>query len=99
MHGYGKLTYAAAYTMKDREYYEGEFHRNVPHGKGKIKWFDGTLYEGELANDYPHGKGRIIKPNGMVVENPCAYDYCTIILVHYSYGVFYGLLIKWERHR
>ena len=49
---YGKLTYI------NRDVYEGTLNKNdLPDGKGKCKYSDGTYYQGEWKNGKRNGKG------------------------------------------
>lgn len=44
--------------------YIGEKKNGVPHGKGKMVWFDGKEYDGEWKNGKRHGKGTMIYRDG-----------------------------------
>jgi hypothetical protein len=38
-------------------YYEGEFHKNLQHGKGEYHYGNGSYYKGEFQNGKFHGQG------------------------------------------
>jgi len=42
------------------DYYEGQFSKGMPSGKGIYKWADGTTYEGQFLNGLKDGKGKMI---------------------------------------
>ena len=44
--------------------YQGLFHLNKKHGRGKLFFTDGTVYEGEWINDLYEGFGIYKHPNG-----------------------------------
>ena len=44
-----------------QEIYEGEWHENRKHGKGKYTYQNGGIYNGDFVNDLPHGFGEYIQ--------------------------------------
>eukprot|EP00940_MAST-03C_sp_MAST-3C-sp2_P001415 g1415.t1 len=50
------------------EWYEGEWERGFQHGRGYMRWRDGTTYEGEWMKGYPCGKGRMTYIDGGFYE-------------------------------
>lgn len=46
----------------------GEFMRGMLHGKGKMKFPNGTIAEGEFEGYLLNGKGKIAHANGRVEE-------------------------------
>jgi hypothetical protein len=48
--------------------YHGEVLNGQPHGKGILKFNDGSVYEGTFENGTRTGYGKMIWPNGEVYE-------------------------------
>ena len=48
------------------DYYEGQFLKGLPSGKGIYKWKDGPYYEGEWINGLKEGKGRMVYPDSVI---------------------------------
>lgn len=48
------------------DYYEGQFSKGLPSGKGTYKWKDGSYYEGEWVNGLKEGKGRMVYPDSVI---------------------------------
>jgi len=48
--------------------YEGQYVKDVCHGKGIFKWDDGCKYEGQWRLGKKHGRGQLTFPDG------CCYD-------------------------
>jgi len=48
--------------------YEGQYVKDVCHGKGIFKWDDGCKYEGQWRHGKKHGRGQLTFPDG------CCYD-------------------------
>jgi len=46
------------------DYHEGNYERNLRHGKGNYHWQDGRAYSGDYFNDLRHGEGTFRYPNG-----------------------------------
>ena len=44
--------------------FEGEWKKDVKHGRGLIKYADGETYDGEYRNDKKHGHGTMTYPSG-----------------------------------
>jgi hypothetical protein len=42
------------------DYYEGQFDKGLPSGKGTYKWADGTYYEGHWENGNREGSGKMV---------------------------------------
>lgn len=42
------------------DYYEGQFDKGLPSGKGTYKWADGTYYEGHWENGNRDGSGKMV---------------------------------------
>jgi hypothetical protein len=42
------------------DYYEGQFNKGLPAGKGTYKWADGTYYEGHWENGNRDGSGKMV---------------------------------------
>jgi hypothetical protein len=42
------------------DYYEGQFDKGMPSGKGTYKWADGTYYEGHWENGKREGSGKMV---------------------------------------
>ncbi len=42
------------------DYYEGQFDKGLPTGKGTYKWADGTYYEGHWENGNREGSGKMV---------------------------------------
>jgi hypothetical protein len=42
------------------DYYEGQFDKGMPSGKGTYKWADGTYYEGHWENGNRDGSGKMV---------------------------------------
>lgn len=42
------------------DYYEGQFDKGLPAGKGTYKWSDGTYYEGHWENGNREGSGKMV---------------------------------------
>jgi hypothetical protein len=42
------------------DYYEGQFDKGLPSGKGTYKWADGTYYEGHWENGNREGAGKMV---------------------------------------
>ena len=42
------------------DYYEGQFNKGLPSGKGTYKWADGTYYEGHWENGNREGSGKMV---------------------------------------
>ena len=42
------------------DYYEGQFNKGLPAGKGTYKWADGTYYEGHWENGSRDGSGKMV---------------------------------------
>lgn len=49
------------------DYYEGQFVKGLPSGKGTYKWQDGSYYEGQWANGLREGKGRMVIKDSVTV--------------------------------
>lgn len=59
--------------MKSKKYiYEGQWHENKRHGKGKETLPSGGYYNGEWSNDLRHGNGEYLFPDGRLYD--CQYD-------------------------
>ena len=52
------------YASDGRLIYEGEFHNDLYHGKGKLFGENGAYYDGEWKNGLKHGFGVNVKQNG-----------------------------------
>jgi hypothetical protein len=52
----------ASYPNKTK--FEGEFNKEMPHGKGKFTYEFGTTYTGDFENGMFHGNGRLIYVHG-----------------------------------
>lgn len=48
------------------DYYEGQFDKGMPSGKGTYKWADGTYYEGHWENGNRDGTGRMVYKDSTV---------------------------------
>jgi len=48
------------------DYYEGQFDKGLPAGKGTYKWADGTYYEGHWVNGKREGSGKMVYPDSTV---------------------------------
>ena len=48
--------------------YTGQFKDDMPHGKGKEEWEDGTFYEGGFSEGSKHGKGLFRTKEGSIYE-------------------------------
>jgi ankyrin repeat protein len=59
--GSGKRKYADSM-------YEGDYHNDERHGKGKYTLANGDMYEGDYQDDKMHGKGKYTLANGDVYE-------------------------------
>lgn len=46
-------------TFEDGSYYEGEFKKDMMHGKGVIHYANGNLYVGTFLNDQKHNTGTL----------------------------------------
>ena len=42
----------------DGIYFEGEFKKGIPNGKGKKRWKNGSKYEGNFEEGKENGKGK-----------------------------------------
>jgi hypothetical protein len=51
-------------TYPNKTKYEGEFKKEMPHGKGKFTYEFGTTYTGDFENGVFHGTGRLIYVHG-----------------------------------
>ena len=47
-------------TAQGIDFYEGQFSKGVPSGKGLYRWKDGPYYEGEWVNGLREGKGKMV---------------------------------------
>lgn len=54
-----------AYTVNGEVLYEGEFERNMFHGKGKLRIKNAT-YEGQMFDNRMHGQGKLTYDSGAV---------------------------------
>jgi len=54
--GHGRQIFDVEYE-KMVPYYEGEFYRNIQHGKGEYHYGNGSYYKGEFQNGKFHGQG------------------------------------------
>lgn len=66
-------TYRGAYggsRYHDREslIYGDEYADGLPHGKGRMRFVDGSLYEGEFKDGIPSGHGKYVGSTGVVTE-------------------------------
>ena len=51
------------------DYYEGEFHSNMKHGRGTYKWADGRAYEGSYQKDRMFDeRGKMKMYDGSIIE-------------------------------
>jgi hypothetical protein len=48
------------------DYYEGQFDKGMPAGKGMYKWADGTYYEGHWENGRREGSGKMVYKDSTV---------------------------------
>jgi hypothetical protein len=48
------------------DYYEGQFDKGVPEGRGKYIWADGTYYEGHWENGIRNGSGKMVYRDSIV---------------------------------
>jgi hypothetical protein len=60
--GQGKLVVPGEYT------YEGNFVNNKFHGRGNIKYHDGSVFIGEFKNNMREGPGKLYDPIGNLVR-------------------------------
>lgn len=44
--------------------YDGDTGKNILHGKGKLKYTDGSTYDGDFVNNKKHGYGKYLWKNG-----------------------------------
>ena len=56
--GRGKIWF-----LKEKAKYEGEIHNDMPNGKGRLVFLDGSIYEGYFKNGKAHGKGLFVNPD------------------------------------
>jgi len=73
----GKKTWTAfntSYMANEEYFYEGDLVNNIPNGKGKFIWPNGTVYEGDCVNGKAHGKGKKTYSNGNVFEGEWVKD-------------------------
>jgi hypothetical protein len=61
--GYGILHRKNTPFTDDLMHYEGQFLKNLPHGKGRSRERTGE-YEGDFVNGKKHGKGKFTRDNG-----------------------------------
>jgi hypothetical protein len=62
------------YELEDGSIYKGEFNVNFkPHGRGIIKFKDGSIHFGFFKNGYPEGEGRFLKNDGFLEEGKFAF--------------------------
>jgi hypothetical protein len=47
-------------VARGTDYYEGQFSKGMPSGKGMYKWADGTYYEGHWENGIRQGSGKMV---------------------------------------
>ena len=52
----------------EQEKYEGNFEKNLFHGKGKYIFYNGDMYDGDFEFGIRKGKGIYIKQNGIKFE-------------------------------
>lgn len=62
--------YLAQLTMG----YEGELSKGLKHGKGKLRYKDGSSYEGDWKHDTKEGNGIYVFPNGDIFEGQFVSD-------------------------
>jgi hypothetical protein len=53
-------------TAQGIDFYEGQFVKGLPSGKGTYKWKDGPYYEGEWKNGVREGKGKMVYQDSLV---------------------------------
>lgn len=49
-----------------KDYYEGEFTKGLPDGKGTYKWASGEYYEGQWKNGIREGSGKMVYSDSIV---------------------------------
>ena len=47
--------------------YTGEFKKNMPHGKGRMIYYDKTVFEGNFKEAMPNGYGVFYDAEGKVI--------------------------------
>ena len=48
------------------DYYEGQFFKGLPSGKGTYKWADGTYFEGHWENGVKEGAGKMVYKDSVI---------------------------------
>lgn len=49
------------------DYYEGNFSKGLPSGKGIYRWKDGSYYDGEWESGKKEGKGRLVQKDSEII--------------------------------
>ncbi|PKI53002.1 hypothetical protein CRG98_026582, partial [Punica granatum] len=72
-------------AFSNGDVYRGNFKGELPHGKGKYTWLDGTYYEGDWEEGKMTGKGQLVWPSGTRYEGDVSGGYL------HGYGTFTGV--------
>ena len=48
--------------------YSGDYKNGLKHGKGRMKFNDGSVYEGQFENNQMHGFGKIFFKDGSIYQ-------------------------------
>lgn len=54
--------------------YKGEHIDEIPHGRGEMRYKNGSVYEGEWSNGKKHGKGKLVYSDGAIYEGQWVKD-------------------------
>eukprot|EP01032_Pedospumella_encystans_P039212 gene39212-biopygen17190 len=91
-----------SFTNKHGAAFEGLLvNANKKHGKGEIKYPDGSVYEGEWVNNKRHGAGRLTSATGEVFEGVFEKDVPVSgkgVLTLKEGGKYEGELVQGKRH-
>eukprot|EP01032_Pedospumella_encystans_P039274 gene39274-biopygen29809 len=93
---------ALPFTNKQGVVFDGVYlDASNKHGKGQIKYPDGSVYEGEWLKDKRHGAGRLTSATGEVFEGMFEKDVPVSgkgVLLIKNGGKYEGELVEGKRH-
>lgn len=97
---FANISNEAITELPDNSLYEGQWHDEKRHGKGKLLWTDGSFFEGQWVNDKANGYGRLIHFDGDVYEGQWKDDQANGfgIYIHNAGGKYEGDWVNDKQH-